>query len=281
VVTRTVPGQSLFRFYGYEVEGIYKDFNDIINSPVNTLQQNNPIVVNADGTKSWSTDPTKYNRANTTYVGDIKFKDVNKDGVIDENDKTDLGSPFPKYTFGFNNTFRYRNFDLNIFVNGSVGGKIGNYMKMKLTQMNTVWSNQLTDVNNRAQLTAANGNISGRWFDDVSNVVVRNVDATLPRASLNDPNNNDAWSSRYIESGSYLRLKSITLGYNFDRKLIRKIGLTSLRLSLNATNLLTITGYDGYDPEVGLSPASANVYNLDNGRYPSPTTFSLGLDVSF
>lgn len=281
VVTRTVPGQSLFRFYGYEVEGIYKDFNDIINSPVNTLQQNNPIVVNADGTKSWSTDPTKYNRANTTYVGDIKFKDVNKDGVIDESDKTDLGSPFPKYTFGFNNTFRYRNFDLNIFVNGSVGGKIGNYMKMKLTQMNTVWSNQLTDVNNRAQLTAANGNISGRWFDDVSNVVVRNVDATLPRASLNDPNNNDAWSSRYIESGSYLRLKSITLGYNFDRKLIRKIGLTSLRLSLNATNLLTITGYDGYDPEVGLSPASANVYNLDNGRYPSPTTFSLGLDVSF
>ncbi len=280
-MTRTVPGQSLFRFYGYEVEGIYKDFNDIINSPVNTLQQNNPIVVNADGTKSWSTDPTKYNRANTTYVGDIKFKDVNKDGVIDENDKIDLGSPFPKYTFGFNNTFRYRNFDLNIFVNGSVGGKIGNSIKMKLTQMNTVGSNQLTDVNNRAQLTAANGNVSGRWFDDVSNVVVRNVDATLPRASLNDPNNNDAWSSRYIESGSYLRLKSITLGYNFDRKLIRKIGLTGLRLSLNATNLLTITGYDGYDPEVGLSPASANVYNLDNGRYPSPTTFSLGLDVSF
>lgn len=281
VVTRTVPGQSLFRFYGYEVEGIYQDFDDIINSPVNTLQQNNPIVTNADGTKSWSTDPTKYSRSNTTYVGDIKYKDVNNDGIIDENDKTDLGSPFPKMTFGFNNTFRYKNFDLNIFINGSLGGKIGNYTKMKLTHMNTVWSNQLTDVNNRARLTTGDGDLSGRWFDDISRVVVANSDATLPRASINDPNNNDAWSSRYIESASYMRLKSITLGYTFDSKLIRKIGLSSLRLSLNATNLFTITGYDGYDPEIGISPASANVYNLDNGRYPSPTAVTFGLDMSF
>ncbi|MGI6243770.1 MAG: SusC/RagA family TonB-linked outer membrane protein [Prevotella sp.] len=281
VVSRTVPGQSLFRFYGYEVEGIYKDFNDIINSPVNTLQQNNPIITNADGTKSWNPDPSKYSRTNTTFVGDIKYKDVNNDGVIDENDKTDLGSPFPDFTFGFNNTFRYRNFDLNIFINGVCGGKVGNYMKMKLTQMNTAWSNQLTEVNGRAHLMPADGDMSDRWFDDVSRVVVSNVDAALPRATLNDPNNNDAWSSRYIESGTYLRLKSLTLGYTFDRKLIQRIGLTNLRVSLNATNLFTITGYDGYDPEVGISPASANVYNLDNGRYPSPTTFSLGLDVSF
>ena len=281
VVSRTVPGQSLFRFYGYEVEGIYKDFNDIINSPVNTMQQNNPIITNADGTKSWNPDPSKYSRTNTTFVGDIKYKDVNNDGVIDENDKTDLGSPFPKFTFGFNNTFRYRNFDLNIFINGVCGGKVGNYMKMKLTQMNTVWSNQLKSVDSRARLMPADGNTADRWFDDVSRVVVSNTDAALPRPTLNDPNNNDAWSSRYIENGSYLRLKSLTLGYTFDRKLIQKIGLTNLRLSLNATNLFTITGYDGYDPEVGISPASANVYNLDNGRYPSPTTFSLGLDVSF
>lgn len=281
VVTRTVPGQSLFRFYGYEVEGIYKDFNDIINSPVNTLQQNNPIIINADGSKSWNPDPSKYSRTNTTFVGDIKYKDVNNDGIIDENDKTDLGSPFPKFTFGFNNTFRYRNFDLNIFINGVCGGKVGNYMKMKLTQMNTVWSNQLKSVDGRARLMPADGNTADRWFDDASRVVVSNTDAALPRATLNDPNNNDAWSSRYIENGSYLRLKSLTLGYTFDRKLIQKIGLTNLRLSLNATNLFTITGYDGYDPEVGISPASANVYNLDNGRYPSPTTFSLGLDVSF
>ena len=281
VVTRTVPGQSLFRFYGYEVEGVYTSFEDLLASPVNTLQKNNPIITNADGTKSWSTNAADYNRTNTTYVGDLKFKDVNGDGIIDENDKTDLGSPFPKFTFGFNNTFRYRNFDLNVFINGAIGGKIGNYMKKKLTAMNSAWSNQLIDVVGRAHLTASDGDLSGRWFDDISRVVVTNPNALLPRASLNNPNGNDVWSSRYIEDGSYVRLKSITLGYTFDRKLIERIGLTNLRLSLNATNLFTITGYDGYDPEVGISTANPNVYNLDNGRYPSPTSVSLALDVSF
>ncbi len=281
VVTRTVPGESLFSFYGYQVEGVYTSFEDILNSPVNTLQQNNPIVTNADGTKSWSTDASKYSRTNTTYVGDLKFKDVNNDGIIDENDKTNIGSPWPKFTFGFNNSFRYKNFDLNIFLNGSVGGKIGNYMKMKLTHMNSVWTNQLVDVANRAQLTAADGNTTGAWYDNIANVVVSNPDATLPRASINDPNDNDAWSSRYIESGSYLRLKSITLGYTLPRPLVSKLGMNSVRISLNATNLFTITGYDGYDPEIGASTASANVFNLDNGRYPSPTTVTFNLNLSF
>ncbi len=281
VVTRTVPGESLFSFYGYQVEGVYTSFEDILNSPVNTLQQNNPIVTNADGTKSWSTDASKYSRTNTTYVGDLKFKDVNNDGIIDENDKTNIGSPWPKFTFGFNNSFRYKNFDLNIFLNGSVGGKIGNYMKMKLTHMNSVWTNQLVDVASRAQLTAADGNTTGAWYDNIANVVVSNPDATLPRASINDPNDNDAWSSRYIESGSYLRLKSITLGYTLPRPLVSKLGMNSVRISLNATNLFTITGYDGYDPEIGASTASANVFNLDNGRYPSPTTVTFNLNLSF
>ncbi len=281
VVTRTVPGESLFSFYGYQVEGVYTSFEDILNSPVNTLQQNNPIVTNADGTKSWSTDASKYSRTNTTYVGDLKFKDVNNDGIIDENDKTNIGSPWPKFTFGFNNSFRYKNFDLNIFLNGSVGGKIGNYMKMKLTHMNSVWTNQLVDVANRAQLTAADGNTTGAWYDNIANVVVSNPDATLPRASINDPNDNDAWSSRYIESGSYLRLKSITLGYTLPRPFVSKLGMNSVRISLNATNLFTITGYDGYDPEIGASTASANVFNLDNGRYPSPTTVTFNLNLSF
>lgn len=289
VVSRSVPGESLFNFYGYEVEGVYTSLEDIINSPVNTLQQNNPIVddngnawnANSTGTRHWSTDPTKYSRTNTTYIGDIKYKDVNGDGIIDENDKTNLGSPMPKWTFGWNNTFRYKDFDLNIFVNGNVGNKVGNYLKMKLTHMNSAWSNQLTDVKGRAILAPKDGNYSANWYDDAGNVIVSNPGATMPRASINDPNDNDAWSSRYIESGSYLRLKSISLGYTFPTKLIKKIGLSNLRLTLNATNLFTITGYDGYDPEIGVSTASANVYGLDNGRYPSPTTVSFGLNASF
>ena len=98
---------------------------------------------------------------------------------------------------------------------------------------------------------------------------------------INDPNDNDAFSDRYIEDGSYLRLKSMALGYTFDQKLIQKIGLTNLRLTLTASNLFTITGYSGYDPEVGLSTQSANVYGLDFGRYPSPTTVTFGLNLSF
>ena len=280
VVSRSVPGESLYNFYGYEVEGVYQSFEDILNSPVNTLQQNNPIITNADGTKSWSTDPTKYNPKNTTYVGDIKYKDVNGDGVIDENDKTNIGSPLPKFTFGWNNTFVYKNFDLNIFINGSVGNKVGNYMKMKLTHMNSPWTNQLTDVQSRTRLQPKDGNYSEWWYNNIANVITTGV-SSMPRAAINDPNDNDAWSSRYIEDGSYVRLKAITLGYTFDAKLIKKIGLTNLRLTLNATNLLTITGYDGYDPEIGVSTASNNVYGLDNGRYPSPTSVTLGVNVSF
>ncbi len=284
VVTRSVPGESLYNFYGYEVEGVYQSFEDILNSPVNTLQQNNPYTTttNADGseTYAWSTDPTKYNPKNTTYVGDIKYKDVNGDGKIDENDKTNIGSPLPDFTFGWNNTFTYKNFDLNIFINGSVGNKVGNYMKMKLTHMNSPWSNQLVDVKNRTRLQPANGIYSDYWYNDISNVVTTGVSG-IPRAAINDPNDNDAWSSRYIENGSYLRLKALTLGYTFDQKLIRKWGLTNLRLTFNITNLFTITGYDGYDPEIGVSTASNNVYGLDNGRYPSPTTYTLGMNVSF
>jgi len=281
VVSRTTPGESLYGFYGYEVEGVYQNFQDILNSPVNTIQKNNPVITDANGKKSWSTDPTKYSRSNTTYVGDIKYKDVNGDGIIDEKDKTNIGSPLPKWTFGWNNTLRYKNFDLNLFINGNVGNKVANYLKMKLTHMNSPWSNQLTEVNKRARLTAADGNVTGSWYDNITNIMVSNPDASLPRASINDPNDNDAFSSRYIENGSYLRLKSVTLGYNFDKKLIQKIGLTNLRLTFNATNLFTITGYDGYDPEIGLSTASANVFGLDNGRYPSPTSFTFGLNASF
>ncbi len=281
VVSRSTPGESLYNFYGYEVEGVYQSFEDIINSPVNTLQKNNPIETDENGKKVWSTDPTKYSRTNTTYVGDVKYKDVNGDGIIDENDKTNIGSPLPKFTFGWNNTFRYKNFDLNIFINGSVGGKVGNYMKKKLTHMNSAWTNQLADVNNRAILSPKDGNTTGNWYDNIATVFVSNPAASMPRASINDPNDNDAWSSRYIEDGSYVRLKSITLGYTFDQKLISRIGLTNLRLTLNATNLFTITGYSGYDPEVGLSTQSSNVFGLDNGRYPSPTAVTFGLNLSF
>jgi len=280
VVSRTEEGESLYNFYGYEVEGIYQDFDDILRSPVNTLQQNNPIIDNGNGSYSWSTDPSKYSRSNTTFVGDIKYKDVNGDGKIDEKDKTNIGSPLPKFTFGWNNTFHYKNWDLNMFINGSYGNKVGNYNAMKLTHMNSAWTNQTTAVKDRAKLVAIDASQSD-WYNHIDNVRVSNPNTNIPRATINDPNDNDAWSSRYIEDGSYIRLKSISLSYTVDKKLVQKIGLDNVRATISANNVLTITGYDGYDPEIGASTTSSNVFGLDNGRYPSPTSWAVGLSVSF
>jgi len=151
---------------------------------------------------------------------------------------------------------------------------------MKITHMNSAWTNQHADVKNRAQLAAIDVSQSD-WYDHVDNVRVTNPGAVLPRASINDPNDNDCWSSRYIEDGSYIRLKSVSLSYTFDKKLISKIGLENVRVNVTGTNLYTLTKYDGYDPEVGASTTSNNVFGLDNGRYPSPASYSVGLSVTF
>lgn len=182
-------------------------------------------------------------------------------------------------------TCRCKNFDLSVFINGSYGNKVYNYLSMKLTHMNSPWTNQLNAVNGRAQLVPINPNKvyedGTMWYNDVSNVMVANPGASIPRATINDPNDNDRISDRYIEDGSYIRLKNISLGYTFPKKTIDKLGLSNLRIYANIQNLLTITGYDGYDPEIGASTSSVNVYGLDNGRYPSPTVYSFGLNVSF
>ena len=278
VVSYTKEGEALYNFYGYVTDGVYKDLKDLETSP-------KPANYPSNGA---------FSKGSSVWVGDIKYKDLNGDGVITEADRTVIGNPLPKFTFGWNNTFTYMNFDLNIFINGSVGGKIGNYNKMKLTHMNSSWTNQLTDVNNRAILAPidptkdysagvdrGDGQLVYNWYDDVTNVYVTNPGTSMPRASINDPNDNDRWSDRYIEDGSYVRLKNISLGYTFPKKMVKPLGLETLRLSCNIQNLLTITGYDGYDPEVGASTTSDNVFGLDNGRYPSPTTYSFSLNVSF
>lgn len=278
VVSVTNVGESLFNFYGYVVEGVYTSLEDIETSPKSEAYPSNGV----------------FSRTSTVWVGDLKFKDVNGDGVIDENDKTNIGSPFPDFTFGWTNTFRYKNFDLSIFINGSYGNKVMNYLKMKLTHMNSLWTNQLSEVADRAQLVAidsskdyssgvdrGDGVLVYYWYDDITNVTVANPNTKIPRASINDPNDNDRISTRYIEDGSYIRLKNIALGYNFPKKICNTLRIESLRLSANIQNLVTITGYDGYDPEIGASTASDNVYGLDNGRYPSPVTYSFGLNVTF
>lgn len=286
VVAVSSVGRPMYDFFGYVVEGVYKDFDDILNSPVNTLYAQS-CTENADGTWSHVADPTKYSKNNTVWPGDLKFKDVNGDGIINENDKTNIGSPLPKCTFGWTNTFTYKNFDLSIFINGSIGNKVMNYTSIPLTAMTSTWTNQINEkVADRASLAPIDANKTYEagqfWYNDITNVYVTNPETSTPRVAIGNTYNQNI-SSRYIEDGSYVRLKNIALGYTFPKSITNKLHLDNLRVYCNLQNVLTITGYDGYDPEIGASTTDANgyVFGLDNGRYPSPFTCSFGINVSF
>lgn len=272
VVCVSEIGKPLYNFYGYKVEGVYKDLDDIQNSA-------KPAKYPSDGV---------FSRGNTVWVGDIKYKDVDENGIIDERDRTDLGSPLPKFTFGWTNTFRYRNLDLSIFLNGSYGNKVMNYNSLTLTHMNSTWTNQLQSVvSKRARLEPIDPTIvyadGSKWFDHIDNVRVKNPGTKIPHTSINDPNDNDRISDRYVEDGSFLRIKNITLGYTFPKALLNKAKIENLRVYVNIQNLYTFTKYTGYDPEVGASTqdSSGLTYGLDNGRYPSPAMYSFGLNITF
>lgn len=272
VVCVSEIGKPLYNFYGYKVEGVYKDLDDIQNSA-------KPAKYPSDGV---------FSRGNTVWVGDIKYKDVDENGVIDERDRTDIGSPLPKFTFGWTNTFRYKNLDLSIFLNGSYGNKVMNYNSLTLTHMNSTWTNQLQSVvSKRARLEPIDPTIvyadGSKWYDHIDNVRVKNPGTKIPHTSINDPNDNDRISDRYVEDGSFLRIKNITLGYTFPKALLNKAKIENLRVYVNIQNLYTFTKYTGYDPEVGASTQDSTglTYGLDNGRYPSPAMYSFGLNITF
>ena len=275
IVSVTEIGESLYNFYGYVVEGVYKDFDDIMSSP---KAEKFP----EDGV---------FNRYTTVWPGDLKFKDVNGDGVINEKDRTNIGSPLPKFTFGWTNTFRFGNVDLSIFLNGSFGNKVLNYNMMGqgyngLVHMNSTWTNQHVSIKDRARLEMIDPGktyTDGSWQDDVTNVRVSNSGTMTPRPSIQDPNDNDRLSTRYIEDGSYLRIKNITLGYTFPKSLLEKAKIENIRLYMNVQNLYTFTKYTGFDPEVGASTQDSTglTFGVDNGRYPSPMTCSFGVNITF
>ena len=276
IVSVTEIGQSLYNFYGYVVEGVYESLEDIQNSP---KAEKYP----ADGV---------FNRATTVWVGDIKFKDINGDNVINEHDQTNIGSPLPKFTFGWTNTFRYKNVDLTVFLNGTYGNKVLNYNMMGqgyngLVHMNSTWTNQHVSIQDRARLVAVDPEKTyadgAMWYDDITNVKVANTGTKTPRPSIQDPNDNDRLSTRYIEDGSYLRVKNITLGYTFPKTVLQKVKIDNVRVYMNIQNLYTFTKYTGFDPEVGASTqdSSGLTFGVDNGRYPSPMTCSFGLNITF
>ncbi|GAA3775683.1 TonB-dependent receptor [Flavobacterium ginsengiterrae] len=242
VVTNTTIGNPIGLFYGYKTDGIFKDQTVLNNAPLQFGQ--------AVGTG-----------AGETALGDVKYVDVNGDGKIDANDKTFIGNPHPKFTYGFTNNFKYKNVDLSIFLQGSYGNDVMNLTRRAGTTNASLYDNQLVEALDYYSPT--------------------NTASNNPRPIANSSNTNLLISDRYVEDGSYLRIQNITLGYSLPQDLISKYKISRLRLYGSAQNLYTFTNYSGYDPEIGSFNQNVLLSGIDNGRYPVARTFLVGLNLEF
>ncbi len=225
-------GRPVSSYYGYVTNGIFQTQEEVDRYAIQT-QGNDP-----------------YNR---TSAGDIKFKDLNNDGVINDKDRTYLGNPTPTWIFSMNNSFAWKGFDLEIFLQGAAGNKIYNANRASLEAM-SVAQNQMTTV-------------LDRWRGE-------GTSNSMPRAVFGDPNKNGRVSNRFIEDGKYLRLKNVTLGYTLPAAWSKKAAMSSVRFFVSGQNLLTLTRYTGLDPEVS---GSGN----DNNVYPVARNITFGASVSF
>jgi TonB-linked SusC/RagA family outer membrane protein len=267
-ITRTEAGHPVQSFYGWQTDGIYQSVSEIIGSDGKPAGGAQNLPFNTDGT----VDMTAYNKAsnigNYTRPGDIRFKDINSDGKIDDNDKVYLGSFLPKFTYGLNLTANYKGFDMSMFFQGVQGNQIYNGVKVVEQGMLRLF-NGSTDV-----LRA--------WSPS-------NTDTDVPRAVSGDPNHNTRTSDRFLESGSYLRLKNLSIGYTLPQSTLK--GMTgnvvnNLRLYISSQNLLTLTKYTGYDPEIGIRPVNNATQGqltqgIDYGQYPQARTLMAGIQVGF
>ena len=225
-------GHPVNEFYGFVTEGIFQTPADVDNHAVQVM----------------GNDP--YNR---TSAGDIRFKDMNNDGVINDLDRVFTGNPNPTFIFALNNSFTYKGFDLSIFLQGVAGNKILNANRI-FSEAMSVSQNQTIETLNRW---------TGEGTSDL-----------MPRAIFNDPNKNTRPSDRYVEDGSYLRIQNLTFGYTLPVAMTEKAHMSSVRVYASAKNMYTFTKYTGFDPEVGTS-------GIDNNVYPVTATYSVGVNIGF
>lgn len=273
VYTYSTVGRPFGEFYGYKVIGMFKDETDFYQKDKfgnNRLDKNGdriPVALPKDVEMG----------VNGVWVGDFMYEDRNNDGKIDEEDRTYIGNPEPKFSFGISNSFSYKNFDLDIFLNGVYGNKIYNILRQNYTNP-MLNSGMLKETTRIARIGLKDPEGSDT---DINNVYVINPDASVQRIHVTDANNNNRTSDRFVEDGSYLRIKNVSLGYTFPKKLLSKYQIENLRLYVNIQNLYTFTGYSGYDPEVGAYNYDMKLRNIDNARYPSQRIYTFGLNVTF
>ncbi|MGX1928975.1 SusC/RagA family TonB-linked outer membrane protein [Flagellimonas sp. 2504JD4-2] len=244
VLTETAIGEPIGVFYGYKTAGLFRNTNDLANAPT---QFGQPVG-----------DASVQGR---TWLGDIRFEDVNGDGEITGEDRTVIGSPHPDFTFGWQNNFNYKGFNLGVFLQGSYGNEIFNGLGRSLTGGNFVFRNQLESV-------------VDYWNP-------KNPDTAVQPRYTGNATPNVFISDRYIEDGSYLRIQNVRLGYSIPAKFLDKIGFSKLNIYGSIQNLYTFTNYSGYDPEVGSLNQNSLLAGVDNGRFPLPRTFTLGIDIDF
>ena len=241
-ITRTEPGYPMGSFYLYEMIGIFQSQQEIEESP-------------------FQTDDTR--------PGDVKFADLNNDGIIDDEDRAHLGNPFPDFIYGISGSFNFRNFDLSMLFQGVQGNDV--YF---------LYGNFAYEVQARGFNSYAD--ILNRWTPE-------NTDTEVPKVSIDDRNGNRRISTRFLYDGSYFRLKNITLGYNFAPLINREDVIRTFRVYMSVQNAFTITKYPGLDPEIqanandtqGFNVSSDLAVGIDWGTVPAPTTFIFGVNINF
>lgn len=232
-------GEPIGTFEGYQFDGIFQSDDEAANGPA--LRGQNPVA------------------------GDRKYKDISgpegvPDGFIDDFDRTILGSAQADFTWGITNNFSYKNFSLDVFLQGSQGNDMAN--------MNLI---NLENFNGQQNVLADAG--LNRWTPENSN-------NRYPRANANNQFNS-AFSSRFVEDASYVRLKNVTLSYNLPDEVLDQIKLQKVRLYIGATNLATWTNYSGYDPEGNAYAQTTNLVGIDDGNYPLASTYTFGINLGF
>ncbi len=234
MVTRAEIGLPIAYFWGYKTDGIFQNRAEVLqhqNSEGKLLQPD-------------------------AEPGDVRFVDVNGDGVIDEKDRTKIGNPTPDWTFGLNASFDYRQFDFSMLIIGTYGNDVFNGMQ----RQDLRYTNRTVDM------------YDSRWTGE-------GTSNTIPRYTFSDSNNNYRVSDLYIEDGSFARLKNIQIGYTLPDAFLSRIRSTNWRIFVSAENLLTLTGYTGADPEIGAM--SSFDIGIDRGVYPQARTYRIGTTISF
>jgi len=270
--TYTTVGQPVAQFYGYEVIGMFEKEDDFYQKDIN-----GDYLLDAKGNKMIVALPEDkvVDEGTGIWYGDYIYKDQNDDGVIDEQDRTFLGNPEPKFTFGLNNSWRWKDFDVNLFITGSVGNKVFNYLAQQQSDPTNRWVT-LKSVCDFAKydLIDPNGERT------LANMQMTNPGASTYRIDQAKANDNSRLSNIFIEDGSYVRVKNLSVGYTVPKKWLHKIHIENLRVYFNVQNLWTITKYNGYDPEVGSYNQNVLLRGVDYARYPSQRIYTFGLNLN-